>query len=84
MKPAFAIALVLTSLACSRSDAQSAASKQTAPPKQSARSMPHFEVRADQLPKPYHTTSSGNPPQVIARPANATLNVPPGFRVELW
>ncbi|HEX7831945.1 MAG TPA: sorbosone dehydrogenase family protein, partial [Thermoanaerobaculia bacterium] len=84
MKPALAIALVLTSLACSRSDAQSAASKQTAPPKQSARSMPHFEVRADQLPKPYHTTSSGNPPQVIARPANATLNVPPGFRVELW
>jgi glucose/arabinose dehydrogenase len=83
MKPALAFSLVLT-LACSRSDAQSAASKQTAPPKQSARSMPHYEVRADQLPKAYHTTSSGNPPQVIARPANATLNVPPGFRVELW
>jgi glucose/arabinose dehydrogenase len=75
-------ASLLLLLACSRSDAQTAASK--TPPKQSTHAMPHYEVRADQLPKPYATTSSGNPPRVIARPANATLTVPPGFRVEPW
>lgn len=46
--------------------------------------MQHYDVRADQLPKPYQTQSAGNPPHVIARPANASLNVPPGFKVELW
>lgn len=46
--------------------------------------MLHYDVRADQLPKPYQTQSAGNPPHVIARPANASLNVPPGFKVELW
>lgn len=81
MKIASALSLVLL-LACSRSDAQSSASK-SAPP-QTAAKMQHFEVRADQLPKPFHTQSAGNPPRVIARPANAKLSVPDGFRVELW
>ena len=40
----------------------------------------HF--RAAELPAPYATRSSGNNPQVVAAPTNATLRVPPGFTVK--
>lgn len=50
----------------------------------SAQTLQHHEIRPDQLPKPYHTQSAGNPPRVIPRPANAKLTVPPGFRIDLW
>ena len=40
----------------------------------------HRVTLAD-LPEPYRTTSSGNGPRVIKRPANAVLSVPPGFTV---
>jgi glucose/arabinose dehydrogenase len=63
-------------LACSRTGAE-------APPVASSK-MQHYDVRADRLPKPYHTDSAGNPPRVIDRPANAKLVVPPGFQVSLW
>ena len=42
----------------------------------------HFTV-AD-LPAPYKTTSSGNSPRVVAQPANASLSVPAGFKVQLF
>ena len=42
----------------------------------------HFTL-AD-LPAPYSTVSSGNGPQVVKRPAEASLAVPPGFRVRLF
>ncbi|HKO56584.1 MAG TPA: sorbosone dehydrogenase family protein, partial [Thermoanaerobaculia bacterium] len=44
----------------------------------------HHEIRADQLPAPYTTRSSGNPPDVVSRPANATLHLPPGFEASVW
>jgi glucose/arabinose dehydrogenase len=44
----------------------------------------HHEVRLDKLPKPYHTSSAGNPPRVVARPAGAQLIVPAGFRIAPW
>ena len=44
----------------------------------------HHEIRIDQLPKPFATPSSGNPPSVGAPPANATLHAPPGFHVSLF
>ena len=69
------ILAALALLACSRTDADT--------PVASAK-MQHHEVRADRLPKAYHTESAGNPPRVIARPANAKLTVPPGFQVALW
>ncbi|HEX2834393.1 MAG TPA: sorbosone dehydrogenase family protein [Thermoanaerobaculia bacterium] len=88
MKHALAAVSLVLLLACSRSDAQSSASSSSpaakAAPPQSTRTMQHYEVRADRLPKPFHTSSAGNPPRVISRPANASLQVPPGFRVELW
>ena len=42
----------------------------------------HFTL-AD-LPAPYKTTSSGNGPQVVTQPANASLSVPAGFKVRLF
>jgi glucose/arabinose dehydrogenase len=44
----------------------------------------HHEIRIEQLPKPYATPSAGNPPHVSSQPANATLHLPPGFRISLF
>src|SRR5258706_13111597 len=44
----------------------------------------HHEIRVDQLPKPFATSSSGNPPHVESQPANATLHLPPGFHISLF
>jgi glucose/arabinose dehydrogenase len=40
----------------------------------------HHVVLSD-LPAPYSTASAGNGPDVVAQPANASLSVPPGFKV---
>jgi glucose/arabinose dehydrogenase len=44
----------------------------------------HHEIRIDQLPKPYATPSAGNPPHVGSQPSNATLHLPPGFRISVF
>jgi glucose/arabinose dehydrogenase len=63
----------------------SACTSPEAPVVESAASpMRHYDVRAEQLPKPYHTQSAGNPPRVIKRPKDAKLVVPPGFRIGVW
>ena len=41
-------------------------------------------IRADRLAKPFATPNVSNGPDYIARPANATLRVPPGFRATLF
>jgi glucose/arabinose dehydrogenase len=71
--PFLALTLIL---ACARGDAQTATT--------SAPVMRHHEVRADQLPRPFATSSAGNPPRVVKRPAGAKLYAPPGFHIELW
>src|SRR6185436_17613122 len=74
MRHPLLLALTLTlAAACSRGSAQSA------PP-----TIGHHEVRAQDLPRPYHTTSAGNPPRVVKRPANAKLFAPQGFHISLW
>lgn len=55
-----------------------AAAPQTPPPRG------HHEVRADQLPKPYATHSAGNPPRMVKRPANAQLQLPAGFHIDVY
>jgi glucose/arabinose dehydrogenase len=40
------------------------------------------KITVADLPPPYATGSAGNFPRVVARPADATLKVPPGFKVE--
>lgn len=43
-----------------------------------------FSLKPEDLPKPYATDAVDNSPRSIARPANATLNVPEGFKVNLF
>lgn len=42
------------------------------------------QIMADKLPAPFSTSSARNNPAVVPQPANATLSVPPGFKVELF
>jgi glucose/arabinose dehydrogenase len=44
----------------------------------------HFEVLPQSLPAPDPSSSVANPPDIVPRPADATLRVPPGFRAELF
>lgn len=41
-------------------------------------------ISADKLPAPFSTTAPRNNPAVVARPADAKLSVPAGFKVELF
>src|SRR5690606_19064574 len=43
-----------------------------------------YEVRPDRLPAPYATPSVGNAPSRVRRPADATLRVPSGFKVNIF
>jgi glucose/arabinose dehydrogenase len=43
-----------------------------------------FRLTFADLPRPGATPSASNPSRAIARPANATLQVPPGFQVNLF
>lgn len=49
----------------------------------------HFDpkpihITVDQLPPPFHTQSANRSPQVVPPPRDAVLEVPPGFRVNLF
>jgi len=67
-------------LACSRASGQMPATVAVA----NDPLLQHHQIRIDQLPKPYATPSSGNPPSVSSPPANATLHAPPGFHISLF
>lgn len=43
-----------------------------------------FEVKVEGLPHPYASRSASNSPRRIERPADATLRVPDGFRVNIF
>ncbi|WP_121971544.1 sorbosone dehydrogenase family protein [Leptolyngbya sp. BC1307] len=43
-----------------------------------------INISVDELPAPYASDSANQPPNVIAPPANASLNVPDGFTVNLF
>jgi len=53
-------------------------------PQAAPQPLAHHEVRVDQLPEPYATHSAGNPPRIIKRPSNASLQLPPGFRAAVY
>lgn len=44
----------------------------------------HYEFRVDQLPPPFATESSGNPPRVTSPPSGAALQLPPGFKASVY
>ena len=63
-------------LACSRSG--ELAAQQPAP------LLRHYEIRADQLPRPYATPSAATIARIVPRSGNAKLYAPPGFHIEQW
>ena len=44
----------------------------------------HHSFSADKLPRPFESSSAGNPPRVAKQPAGATLHLPPGFTVSVY
>ncbi len=44
----------------------------------------HHEILPSKLPAPYDTRTSSNPPRVVPRPADAKLQLPPGFEITTW
>ena len=44
----------------------------------------HYDIRFEQLPPPFATSSSGNPPIVVAQMNGAQLHLPPGFKISLF
>ncbi len=44
----------------------------------------HYDIRFEQLPKPFATTSAGNPPTVVAQPDGAPLHLPVGFKISVF
>lgn len=43
-----------------------------------------IEIKVEDLPQPYASQSATQPPQLIPRPAQAQLQVPPGFEVNIF
>jgi len=79
MRNSATLLLVFPLLACGRGDAQVPVVNAPHDPL-----LQHHEIRADRLPAPYATQSSGNPPIVVAPPADARLHLPPGFRINVY
>lgn len=71
----FLVSIVLTSAACGQTTPSVAHD-----PSQ----LKHYEIRADRLPKPYATSSAGNPSFTSGRPASARLHLPPGFQIAVF
>jgi glucose/arabinose dehydrogenase len=80
---AYLSTLKLPAQVSSTANVASAASAETDPGdwRHAAPGVEHHLTVAD-LPAPYSTTSSGNGPRVVTQPANASLSVPPGFKVQ--
>ena len=53
-------------------------------PPQPTRPGAHHDVRPDPLAKPYATRSAGNASSIVKRPANAQLQLPPGFHIAVY
>jgi len=80
MRNALRILLTATIFACSPGRAQ-------VPPAVSQPHDPmlrHHLVRPDQLAPPYATSSSANPPIVMAPSSDARLHLPPGFHIAVY
>jgi len=62
-----------------------AQSTPTSPPIKTTNNPPaHYEIKPSELPAPKIVNDAVNPPRVIPRPDDATLNVPPGFTVSTF
>jgi len=80
----FVIAVAVATLGLPQGGAQILMGKQAFTDYRSQRPGVWRRITVADLPEPFATSSAGNGPELIARPANAWPQVPPGFKVELY
>lgn len=51
---------------------------------QKTTTLAHYDIKPSDLPPPNPAEDAVNPPRVIPRPADAKLNMPPGFSIETF
>ncbi len=78
--------LLLSSLsACAQKPGQNAAAPESKPtPSPAAAALRHYEIKPSDLPPPNASPDAENPPRVVPRPAGAELQLPPGFKANVY
>ncbi|MBC8044571.1 MAG: sorbosone dehydrogenase family protein [Rhizobacter sp.] len=85
MQLAFIVSITLQSAAAQSPDNLVKDAKGTAAPFKSAVLVPKkIEVKLTDLPKPYASESARNSAGIVKRPANAVMNIPEGFTVNIF
>jgi glucose/arabinose dehydrogenase len=81
---ATAVMLLLSSAsACAQKPSQPA-TKGAPQPTPATGALRHYEIKPSDLPPPNATPDADNGPRVIPRPAGAELQLPPGFKVNVY
>jgi glucose/arabinose dehydrogenase len=79
-----AVVLLLSSAsACAQKPSQPA-TKAAPQPTPVTSALRHYEIKPSDLPPPNATPDADNGPRVIPRPAGAELQLPPGFKVNVY
>jgi glucose/arabinose dehydrogenase len=69
------VSVLLLATVCAQTPAPASTQKTT---------LAHYDIKPGDLPPPNPAEDAVNPPRVIPRPADAKLNMPPGFSVETF
>lgn len=81
---ALAVVLLLSSVsACAQKPSQPA-TKAAPQPTPATSALRHYEIKPSDLPPPNATPDADNGPRVVPRPAGAELQLPPGFKVNVY
>ncbi len=79
----FAALHLMLSVACAQEGTRSNAS-QTPSASGAVAPLAHYDITPASLPAPNEAEDAVNPPRVVARPEGARLNMPPGFKAEMF
>lgn len=87
-KEIFALVVILPLVAlttfCQSRAAQSEENTGRMPNVAASDALKKYEIKPTDLPPPYATQSASRPSRSVAQPAGATLNLPPGFKVNVF
>src|SRR5215217_2289660 len=80
-----ALMLLSSVSACAQKPGQNAGAPESKPqPTPAAGALRHYEIKPSDLPPPNASPDAENGPRVIPRPAGAELQLPPGFKVNVY
>ena len=80
---ACALVLLSSASACAQKPSQPATKAQPTP-SPAAGALRHYEIKPSDLPPPNATPDAENGPRVVPRPAGAGLQLPPGFKANVY